>query len=136
MFSSIFDDVFAPFERLMDDTRLSYREIFPPTNVMLTKDGCQIELALAGYKRDDLKFSIDKDNLIIETADNYEPKLQEDARYITNRIKMSKFKRVYSVPAKDYDLSKVSVKFVDGLLTITVPKAKKAIEEPRVITIE
>lgn len=141
MFSNIFNeeffnDAFEPFERLMSDTRLSYKEVFPPTNVMVGKDSCKIELALAGYKKEDLKFTVNKDTLIIETVENFKERSSKDVEYLINKIKSLPFKRVYSIPTQEYDLSKITVKFVDGLLTIEVPKFEEKKNNPRVISIE
>lgn len=119
---SFFDDL---FDSMMRSTDLGFHEGFPASNVFTDEDGCTIELALAGYKKDQLHVEVDN-NKITVSADTGEEDTSK--KYHNHRIKRSSFKRVYTVPTTVYDLAGVKVKFEDGLLSIFIPSSTKKIE--------
>lgn len=129
---SFFDDL---FDTMMRSTDFGFREGFPASNVFTDDSGCTIELALAGYKKEQLKAEID-DNKIIVSADTGEEDAT-DKKYHNHRIKRSSFKRVYTVPTAIYDLENVKTSYVDGILTIFVPLIdKKGLPKSRTLLIE
>lgn len=117
-----FDDVFASLTGIFEDTRFSYAEIFPPTNIFLGSDGSwEISLALAGYSKEELKVRLDSDIVIVE-AEPKETKEAKEGRYHKYKIKKSAFKKMYALPRGiAYDVDNIKVTFENGLLIINVP---------------
>jgi HSP20 family molecular chaperone IbpA len=82
--------------------------------------GVRVQLALAGYKEEDIKVFFEKDVLYV-TGDN------------TNRENVDpKFRSTFSnrfPVSKELNLLKATTTFEDGLLTISIPLCKE--ETPR-----
>lgn len=133
-YNSFFDEV---FDSLMRSTDFGYREAFPATNVITDDTGCTVELALAGYKKDQLGVEITDDNCIKITASNVkETENSTNKKYHNHRIKNTSFERIYTVPTEAYDLSGLKASFEDGILSVFVPKKEKQIPDKKVIMIE
>lgn len=102
----------------------------PAVNIMETKDNFMIEVAAPGMKRDDFKITLDNNMLIIssETEENSEEK---DEDYTRKEFYYSSFQRSFTLP-QSVIADKISAKYSDGILNITVPKteeAKKKVKE-------
>ena len=124
---SFFDDVWNAWESVFKTPSLSYGEHFPPANVITDMTGCVIELALAGYSKDQLKVEVNGDVIIVSGVEKSETE-DDKRKYHSHRIKTSSFKRAYRVP-EDYDLDALESSYVDGVLSICIPLKK--IEEAR-----
>lgn len=143
MFSSLVPtmafDVFKNFDRdfeeLMNSSRFDYKEAFPPMNVFYAADdkACTIELALAGYSKDEISVEVGE-NKITVSADIPEEKAVKDGTYAKQRIKKQSFTRVYAVPSNVYDIEATEVSYENGLLSIYVPA--KAPEAPKTKKLE
>lgn len=132
MFDTFFDDV---FDSLMRSNNFGYRDSFPATNVFTDSTGCTIELALAGYKREQLNVSVEGNTFTV-SASSDNTKDDSDKKYHNHRVKRTAFKRIYTVPAEEYDLSALKATYVDGILTIFVPLKEKQIQKTIPIMIE
>lgn len=131
MFNTFFDDM---FDLLVGSPDYGFREGFPASNVITDESGCTIELALAGYKKDQLKVEADG-NKIIVSAETKED-ADSNKKYHNHRIKRASFKRIYTVPVSEYDIENLKASFEDGILSIIVPLRQKKIEKSKVIMIE
>lgn len=120
-----FDDLFKSFDELMNSSRLSFQEPFPPVNVFYRADDktAEITLALAGYSKDELSVTVDGDRILIEASPIKEE--EKAGTYMKRRIHKTAFKRSYELPHGVYDMEKVDVEYNNGLLTITVPSKEK-----------
>lgn len=123
------------FDALMKSSNFGFNEAFPASNVFTDSTGCTIELALAGYKKEQLHIDVDGNKFTV-SADASTDKTDEDKKYHSHRVKSSSFKRVYSVPAEIYDISKLSASYVDGMLSIFIPKKEESAPKTKSITIE
>lgn len=120
-----FDDVFSSLTNFFEDSRFSYTEVFPPTNIFLGTDGSwEISLALAGYAKEELSVKLDSDIVVVE-ANPKETEDNKEGRYHRLKIKKSTFKKLYALPRGiAYDTDNIKVTFENGLLTINVPVLK------------
>lgn len=120
-----FDDVFKSFDELMNSSRLSFQDVFPPMNVFFSADdnSALLEIALAGYSKEELSIEVDGNKIIVEaTPREEEPK---EGKYFKRKIKKLAFKRAYELPNNTYDIAESTVDFKDGLLSINVPVKKE-----------
>ena len=90
---------------------------YPPYNlIQLNNHESTLEIALAGFKKDELKVFTEFGKLYVEGSKE-EPKV--DGSFIHKGLAQRSFKRVWTVS----DDTKVgSVEFVDGLLTVQLNK--------------
>ena len=100
--------------RFWDDTTTSN---YPPYNlVQLNNHESKLEIALAGFKKDELKVYTEFGKLHVE-GKKEEPKV--DGEFVHKGLAQRSFQRVWQVT----DDTKVgSVKFEDGLLTVELNK--------------
>ena len=95
----------------------STKENYPPYNlIQLNNHESKLELALAGFKKDDLKVFTEFGKLHVEGKKETS---ETDGTFVHKGLAQRSFKRVWTVS----DDTKVgSVKFEDGLLTVQLNK--------------
>jgi len=113
-----FDHVWNEIERLSD---MADNKLYPPHNVVKHDDvNFTVELALAGYSKDDLTIEV-KDGILVVTGD----KSSEEREYLHRGISSKKFTRTFRL-SEHVVVS--GADFVDGLLVIDlkveIPKEK------------
>jgi molecular chaperone IbpA len=113
-----FDHVWNEIERLSD---MADNKLYPPHNVVKHDDvNFTVELALAGYSKDDLTVEV-KDGILVVTGD----KSSEEREYLHRGISSKKFSRTFRL-SEHVVVS--GADFVDGLLVIDlkveIPKEK------------
>ncbi|MBO4218685.1 MAG: Hsp20/alpha crystallin family protein [Erysipelotrichaceae bacterium] len=109
---SFFDDFFAP---------TFYRGNFSGMHTDITEkeDEYLLEVELPGYKKEDVKISLEDGYLKIEASKNTENK-EETRKYISREIYRGSMSRSFYVG--NIDQNKVKANFNDGILEISVPK--------------
>lgn len=105
---------------------------FPPIN-MWENDGVLFaEVALAGYKPDEVNVSFSGDELRIEGKHEI-ARDEEHASYHRKERQVTSFARAITVPFP-VNSDKVQANFSNGVLTVQLPKAKEA--QPLKIKVE
>ena len=99
----------------------------PPVNLIETKESYTIELSAPGFDKDDFKIELDNFNLSVslEKDDN----LNDTNHYNKREFNYSSFKRSFKL-AKYSEIKKIDASYVNGILTIQIPKTKEAIPLP------
>ncbi len=109
----------------------------PAVNVRETNEDFRIEVAAPGMKRDDFKVELDN-NLLIISAELEENKEETDksGNYTRREFSYQSFQRSFSLPENKVEGGKITAKYSDGILHITVPKKEEAKVKPaRQITV-
>lgn len=129
--SSWIDDLFKSFNFIVKDEDSDYSSSFPPCNVFYEESdaGVDIELALAGYKKDELSVSVDTDSVTI-SAKPIKAEDEKKGSYFKHRIKKEEFTKSYDLPVGKYDTDTTEVSYEDGILAIHI-NAKKEVEPQR-----
>ena len=87
---------------------------YPPYNLVKESNSdFRLELALAGYKKEDIRVSTEENILTVDVAEDR--KTKDTTEYLHNGIAKRKFKRTWTL-SNDVVLGDVS--YIDGLLTI------------------
>jgi molecular chaperone IbpA len=110
------------------DLNLGKSNNFPPYNIL--KSGASnymIELAVAGFTKDELSLSVDKNNL---TVKGEKKSLSDPLSYLYKGISSKSFTRVFAL-ANSIEVTSAS--YEDGILTIKL--ATKVTELPKTISI-
>lgn len=86
---------------------------YPPYNVIRTELGFQIDLAVAGFKKENIKVYHDNNALVVEgrKADNSE------VNYLVHSLATRQFKRSFALGPQ---LKVTTVTLEDGILSITL----------------
>ena len=127
-FSVGFDDMFEQFENMLGNGSLTTQSNYPPYNIRKTgKDRYSIEVALAGFNKNDVEVEYEDNFLTVRTkqvekTDN----TVENGEIIHKGISQRQFTRSFKI-AEDVKVGEANLK--DGLLTIEceriVPDFKK-----------
>ena len=127
-FSIGFDNMFDQFESLLGDGSLSAQSNYPPYNIRKTgKDKYAIEVAVAGFNKDDVEVEYE-DNLLTVKTKKVDKAVEKDTdgEIIHRGISQRSFSRSFTI-ADDIKVEGAEIK--DGLLTINcekiVPEQKK-----------
>lgn len=122
-----FEDIFKELEK----QAVSKNATFPPYNLVREGDDYEITMAVAGYKKENLKISINGRTLIIETVDL--PADTDERELIHKGIAQRSFKSTFAL-GEYVELKEA--KLVDGLLTISLALELPEEKKPRVIDIQ
>ena len=107
----------------------SGKQNFPPYNVIKDGDKTLVEVALAGYSKDDIKVVVEDATLSIEGSGDPD---NEDRQHLHRGIAKRKFKTSFSLA--EY-VEVISADFKDGLLTVALEQLVPEEKQPKVITI-
>ena len=125
-----FDNVFDHFERMFNDDFFNVPTVnYPPYNIVKTgANTYNVEVALAGFSRDDVSVEFAEGILTIKSKDRTESEKQDaDGDIIHKGISKRYFSKSFTV-SDDVEIKGAELK--DGLLTVSleriVPESKKA----------
>ena len=119
-----FDDVFDHFEKMFDSDFSAVN--YPPYNIVKTgPEKYDIEVALAGYSKDDIRVDYSENQLTIKSVK--EDKKGEENGVLHKGIAKRFFSRTFTI-AEDVEVKDAELK--DGLLKVSlkriVPEGKEA----------
>jgi HSP20 family protein len=129
---SLFDDFLMRdwFDWSLGNWRMAGSTL-PAVNIIETNDDFRIEVAAPGMKREDFKVELDNNTLVIssEREEKSEEKDQH-GNYTRREFSYQSFQRSFALPENMVDGEKISAKYKDGILYITVPKREEAKLKP------
>tara|TARA_Y100000590_G_C15702239_1_gene1007235 strand:- start:1044 stop:1481 length:438 start_codon:yes stop_codon:yes gene_type:complete len=126
-FSVGFDSIFDEFDRLLESSE-RYNSNYPPYNIHRVDDNnYKIEVALAGYSKDDIEIEL-KDNTLSVRNKQKEKVINGDNNGVIHKgISTRQFERAFTISE---DIKVVSAELKNGLLSIElereVPEEKKS----------
>ena len=132
-FNNLMDNFFTPFTSLYrDDVQTSNFKHFVPANVKEIENGYQLELVAPGFNKEDFKIDLKQEILTVsaEIKKEAEPKAE---KHIRKEYQFQSFKRSFTVD-KTIDTDAISAQYVNGILTLNLPK--KAEVKPQVKQID
>jgi len=133
-FSIGFDDMFDQFESMLGNGSLGVQTNYPPYNIRKAgKDKYAIEIAVAGFNKDDVEVEYEDNLLTIKTKDVKRTEEKEGDEVIHRGISQRSFARSFTI-ADDVKVNGAELK--DGLLTISCEKIIPEIKKKRLIEIK
>lgn len=127
---SIFDRFFN--NDLMDWNLTNFSSTntsLPAVNVKENNDEFCIEVAAPGMTKKDFNISFHNNVLTISSEKEDEKKEKED-NYSRREFSYQSFQRSFTVANNAVDSDKISAKYADGILTITLPKREEVKPKP------
>jgi HSP20 family protein len=109
----------------------SYSATMPAVNVRETADDYIIDVAAPGMKREEFKVELDNNVLTISSQreDNQETG-GDSIDYSRREFNYQSFQRSFTLPENKVEGDKISARYTDGILHITVPKKDEAKVKP------
>ena len=110
----------------------SHAGVFPLVNVTEDKDHIYIRSEIPGMQSEEINISATGRNLTI-SGERKIASEGENVKYHRREREDGNFNRIIALPA-DIQVGKIEASYVDGVLSITIPKAEEA--KPKKITIK
>jgi HSP20 family molecular chaperone IbpA len=104
--------------------------LFPPVNVVEDASGITLYADLPGVPKDKLGLQVEADTLTIEGEVSFA--MPDGMESLHAEVSLPRYRRVFTL-SKELDTEKVAAEFVNGVLTLRIPKAAHA--QPRRIEI-
>lgn len=99
----------------------------PAVNVTENNKAFKLEVAAPGFKKDDFKLEVKNGYLCIE-GETKEEKEEKDEQYTRREFRFNSFSRSFALP-ENVKEGEIEAKYTDGILRITLPKAKEEKEK-------
>ena len=126
-FSVGFDSIFDEFDRMLDSAD-RYSSNYPPYNIhKINEYNFKIEVALAGYSKDDIEIELKENNLAVRNK-RKEKVINDDSNGVIHKgISTRQFERFFTI-SEDIKVKNAELK--NGLLNIEleriIPDEKKS----------
>ena len=132
-FSVGFDSIFDEFDRMLESTE-RYSTNYPPYNIKRVNDtDYRIEVALAGYSKDDIEVEL-KDSALTVRNKSKEQTVDEKGNGVIHKgISTRQFERAFTI-SEDIKVKDAELK--NGLLTIELERIIPDEKKPRMIEIK
>ena len=132
-FSVGFDSIFDEFDRMLESTE-RYSTNYPPYNIKRVNDtDYRIEVALAGYDKDDIEVEL-KDSALTVRNKSKEQTVDEKGNGVIHKgISTRQFERAFTI-SEDIKVKDAELK--NGLLTIDLERIIPDEKKPRLIDIK
>jgi len=105
----------------------------PRSEAATSSDSYRIALELPGVESDDIEIAVQDDTVIVSGEKRFERKEEADSYFFSER-EYGAFQRTFRLPG-DADMSGIDAEFKNGVLMITVPKARAQKDNARRIPI-
>ena len=134
-FSIGFDDMFDQFENMLGNGGLTMQSNYPPYNIRkIGKDDYAIEVALAGFNKNDVEVEFEDNLLTVKTKEvNKSDTKSVNGEIIHKGISQRQFARSFTI-AEDVKINSAELK--DGLLTIACEKIVPEYKKKKLIEIK
>ena len=126
-FSVGFDSIFEEFDRMLESTE-RYNSNYPPYNIRKISDNdYKIEVALAGYSKDDIELELKDSTLTVRNKQKEKVVNDVSNDVIHKGISTRQFERAFTISE---DIKVKNAELQNGLLNIDleriIPEEKKA----------
>ena len=126
-FSVGFDSIFEEFDRMLESTE-RYSSNYPPYNIhKLNENDYKIEIALAGYSKEDIELELKESTLTVRNKAKEKVVNKEGNGVIHKGISTRQFERSFTI-SEDIKVKNAELK--NGLLNIDleriIPEEKKS----------
>lgn len=107
----------------------STNSTLPAVNIRETDESFMIEVAAPGLSKENFKVNLDRDRLEISSELKKE-KNESDQKYSRREFSYQSFQRSFTLPEGTVDGDKISAKYTDGILFVTIPKREEVKPKP------
>ena len=128
-----FDSIFDEFDRMLDSTE-RYNSNYPPYNIhKLNDNDYKIEVALAGYSKDDIELELKENTLTVRNKVK-EKVINDNGNGVIHKgISTRHFERSFTISE---DIKVKNAELNNGLLNISLERIIPEDKKSRLITIK
>ncbi len=132
-FNSFVDDFFTELPGLFRNEAEPQWKGFVPVNIIETEKGYSLEVVAPGFEKTDFKVNLDQQVLTI-SAEKKEEVKDETKKQIRKEYNYRSFKRVFTIDEK-IEANAIEAQYVNGVLTLNLPKKETVKETAKEINI-
>jgi HSP20 family protein len=119
--SDLFENLFG--HNAKEEMRQKKYDCTPSTNILETKDGFELHMAVPGIQKKDVKISLEK-NILTISSDTEVQKESDDMKYARREFVYGTFERSFTLP-DTIDNENIKADFKNGILKVTLPKKEE-----------
>lgn len=124
---SLLDNLFNELPTFFKDDFGTKPQGFIPVNVKETKDAYQIEVVAPGFEKNDFNINLEKNILTISVEKKSDTE-NKDEKQVRREYNYRSFKRSFTLDEK-IDAEKIDAKYINGVLTLNLPR-KEEVKAP------
>lgn len=107
----------------------STNSTLPAVNIRENDESFMIEVAAPGLAKENFKLNLDRNRLVI-SSEQREEKNESDNKYSRREFSYQSFERSFTLPEGAVDGDKITAKYNDGILLVTLPKREEIKPKP------
>ena len=140
MFHTDIDNEFQKMQKLLTDVMNSdfkhqyFQNSYPQMNIQNKDKSYVITFNLAGMDKEDIKLSLEDNNILTIEGDKKEQKTETKNSFIKKEIHIGKFKRSVLLP-DDIKIETLKTDYHNGILEITIMKKAPKKSHSKIIPI-
>lgn len=125
-----FDDVFGRELFNWENKNFSTTSTtLPSVNIKETSDNYEVEVAAPGLEKNDFKVTLDGSLLTI-SSEKENQQISEQENFTRREFSYQSFQRSFELPKNVVDEDKISARYENGLLHLSIPKKEEAKQKP------
>lgn len=133
-FNNFMDDLFPTVPSLFREAfKTPGSKHFTPVNVKENEQGYILDVIAPGFDKEDFKVNVEHNILTIVGEKKAEDKI-ENERLLRSEYNLQSFKRSFTIDEK-IDADNISAKYVNGVLSLNLPRLADVKEATKQITI-
>ncbi|HEX7904711.1 MAG TPA: Hsp20/alpha crystallin family protein [Chitinophagaceae bacterium] len=133
-FNSFVDDLFTELPALFkNDIQQPQWKGFVPVNIVENEKGYSLEVIAPGFEKTDFKVNLEQ-NVLTVSAEKKEEVKEENKKQIRREYNYKSFKRSFTIDEK-IDAAGIEAQYVNGVLTLNLPKKEIVKESAKEINI-
>lgn len=101
----------------------------PAVNIRENEESFMIEMAAPGLTKDNFKVNLDRNRLVI-SSELKEEKNENGEKYSRREFSYQSFQRSFTLPEGIIDGDKISAKYNNGILMVSIPKRDEVKPKP------
>lgn len=130
-FNNLMDDFFTTMPSIIREELVNQKHEVP-VNIRETETDYQLDLVAPGMNKEDFKVDLDNNILTISAEVKEENK---DVKYVRREHRFRNIKRSFTLDEK-IDSEKIVAKYINGVLTLNLPKRQEVKTSAKQISIQ
>jgi HSP20 family protein len=126
----LFDDIFGrELFNWGNNNFSSTSTTLPSVNIKETADHYEVEVAAPGMDKNDFNVTLDGNLLTISSAKEQKNESRDEG-YTRKEFSYQSFQRSFELPKNVVDEDRISARYENGLLMLSIPKREEAKQKP------
>jgi HSP20 family protein len=118
-YNTLFDSFFSDMDKVFGANHL---HTSPAANIRKIENGFELELAVPGFKKEELDINVEK-NVLTLSSNRAEEQTEDKGEWRRREFSYTSFKRSFTLP-ENVDEDNMKAEYEQGVLRLTIPVAQ------------